>query len=109
MGSYNEDFAVFGDQVADVVGQGELARPDRVGDQVVVVDEVVAAEGDEDECTVYEPRRLVFADEKAQPLLVLHKVVQLLCDPDYVGLMIKIRFANLLACIDKRHIMDEKE
>lgn len=47
-GTHVQDFAVLGDDVADVVGEGELSGADGEGDEVVVVDEVVAAEGDED-------------------------------------------------------------
>lgn len=44
---YLENLVVLGYQVAHVVRQRELARSERIRDQVVVVDEVIAAEGDQ--------------------------------------------------------------
>lgn len=51
---YHKNFSVLGDDVANVVGEGELAGSGGEGDQVVVVDEVVAAEGDEYKGLVYQ-------------------------------------------------------
>ena len=47
--SYAEDFPVLGNEEGDVVGEGELARSRGEGDEEVVVDEVVAAESDENQ------------------------------------------------------------
>jgi hypothetical protein len=84
---YREDLPVLGEDVVDVVGEGELAGARRVGHQVVVVDEIVAAEGDEHQRAVHQPGRLLRADQRAQPLLVLLEVEQLLRDVDDVGLI----------------------
>lgn len=83
---YHEDFSVFGDDVANVVGEGELAGPGGEGDQVVVVNEIVAAEGDEYERLVHKPLSLIGSDQTTHPGLVLLEVLQLLVDPDYVQL-----------------------
>jgi hypothetical protein len=81
---YREDLPVLGDEVGDVVLDGKLARADGEGHQVVVVDEVVAAERDEHERVADGLPRRVLADERRQPLLVLLEVAQLLPDPDDV-------------------------
>ena len=88
-GTDREDFPVLGDEVGDVVLDGELAGADGEGHQVVVVDEVVAAERDEHERVVHDLRRRVLADERRQLLLVLPEVLQLLPDPDDVHLQTK--------------------
>jgi hypothetical protein len=80
-----QHLGVLGHDVAHVVRQRELAGPRREGHQVVVVDEVVAAEGDEHERAADEARGGVLADEAAQAVLVLPEVAQLLLDPDDVG------------------------
>ena len=85
--TYREDLPVLGEDVVDVVGEGELAGARRVGHQVVVVDEVIAAEGDEHQRAAHQPGRLLRADQRAQTLLVLLEVEQLLRDVDDVGLI----------------------
>ena len=84
---YREDLPVLGDDEADVVRERVLARPHGHGDQVVVVDEVVAAQRDEHQGLVHELRRLRLADEGSQLLLVLPEVLQLVADPDDVHLL----------------------
>jgi hypothetical protein len=85
-GTDREDFPVLGDEVGDVVLDGELAGADGEGQEVVIVDEVVAAEGDEHQRVVHDLRRRVLADERRQLLLVLLEVLQLLPDPNDVHL-----------------------
>jgi hypothetical protein len=84
--SYPEDLPVLRDDEADIVGERVLARARGHGHQVVVVDEVVAAESDEHQGLVHELRRLLLADEGAQLLLVLAEVLQLAADTDDVHL-----------------------
>jgi hypothetical protein len=76
-----QDLPVLGQHVGDVVWQRELPGPRRVGRQVVVVHEVVAAQGDE-----HQPRRPLRPHQRAQTLLVLLEVHQLLRDVDDVRL-----------------------
>ena len=90
MGTYRKNLLVLGDQVANKVWQGKLARSFRDGHKVVVVNKVVASEGDEDECLVHEALRLLCANQGAHPLLVLFKVLQLPGNPDDVDLHIHI-------------------
>jgi hypothetical protein len=73
-------------QVGDVVRQRELPRPRRVGHQVVVVHEVVAAQRDEHQRAAHHAGRRLRADQRGQAPLVLLEVAQLLGDMDDVGL-----------------------
>ena len=85
---YLEDLLVLGDDVADEVGEGELAGAEGEGDEVVVVDEVVAAEGDEHQRPVHDLRGLGRAHQRAQLPLVLLEVLKLLAHPHKVHLRI---------------------
>ena len=64
----------------------ELLGPSGEGHQVVVVDEVVAAERDEHQRLAHALPRRVLADVRRQPPLVVLEVLQLLRDPDDVHL-----------------------
>jgi len=90
METYRENLLVLGDQVADIVRQGKLTRACRVRHQVVVVNKVVASEGDENECSVHEALCLRSSDQGANPLLVLLKVLQLHWNPNDVDLHMHI-------------------
>lgn len=63
-----------------------MARPCGEGNQVVIVDEVVTAEGDEDQGLVYELLSFVNSYKGTDPLLVLLEVLQLLEDSDNIQL-----------------------
>lgn len=61
--AYGQDLAVLGDEIDNVVREGELAGPGGERHQVIVVDKVVAAEGNQHESVAHEPLCLVFSDE----------------------------------------------
>jgi hypothetical protein len=83
-----QDLCILGHEVAHVIRQRHLPGARREGHQVVVVDEVVAAQGDEHQGAAHQlPRRLV-ADETPHAALVLLEVAKLLLDADDVGLYI---------------------
>jgi hypothetical protein len=83
-----QDLGVLGDEVAHVVRQRHLAGARGEGHQVVVVDEVVAAERDEHEGAAHQAGGgvAVAGEEAAHAALVLLEVAQLLLDADDVGL-----------------------
>ena len=79
-----KDLGVLGDEVAHVVWQRHLGE----GHQVVVVDEVIAAERDEHQGAAHQAGGgvAVAAEAAAHTALVLLEVAQLLLDADDVGL-----------------------
>ena len=89
--AYDEYLLVLGDDVAYVVRQRELAGAQRERDEVVVVDEVVAAERDEHQRAAHHLPRPGRAHQRAQLALVLAEVLQLPAHPDDVHLHICMR------------------
>lgn len=85
---YHQNFPVLGDEESNIIRQGVLLRSRRVRHQVVVVNEVVPAEGDQNKRLVHPLPGRLLADEGAQALLILPKVLQLLGNPEYVNLHI---------------------
>lgn len=83
---YHQDLAVFGDEVPGEIGDGELNPPGADGHQEVVVNEVIPAEGDEEERLVHKHGRLLASDQAAHSLLVLLEQLKLLRDSYYVCL-----------------------
>jgi predicted trehalose synthase len=82
--TYDEDLLVLGHEVADVVGQRELAGAQGEGHEEVVVHEVVAAQGDEHQRAAHHLTRACRPDQRRQLALVLPEVGQLPAHPQDV-------------------------
>nr|GMD13979.1 hypothetical protein CR513_38834 [Ipomoea batatas]GMD15567.1 hypothetical protein CR513_38834 [Ipomoea batatas] len=65
-----KDLAVFRDEIPREIGDGELNPSGADGHQEVVVNEVVTAEGDEEERLVHKHRRRHASDQTADSLLI---------------------------------------
>lgn len=71
---YLQNFLVLGDEKGDISWEIELTGPSRERDQIVIVDEVVAAQGDQNEPLIYQLLSLVFPHQVTHSLLVLLEV-----------------------------------
>lgn len=87
---YQKKLSVLGNEEFDIIWKSILARSSGKRDQVVIVDEVVAANSYESKCLVYKLLCLLSSNKGTHPLLVLFEVLILPVHSDYVYLQNQI-------------------
>lgn len=74
---YHKNLFILSDEIAGVVGERVLKPSSSYGDQEIVVNVIVTAECDEDQCLLHQLLCLVPSNKITQPLLICLEQLQL--------------------------------